>query len=46
MSSFKNYFQLAKPGIIFGNLITLTGGFLLATHRQIGFEYITLFFYM
>lgn len=46
MSSFKNYFQLAKPGIIFGNLITLTGGFLLATHRQIGFEYITLFLYV
>lgn len=46
MSSFKNYLQLAKPGIIFGNLITLTGGFLLATHRQIGFEYITLFLYV
>ena len=46
MSSFKNYLQLAKPGIIFGNLITLTGGFLLATHRQIGFEYLGLFFYV
>lgn len=45
MMSFKKYFQLAKPGIIFGNLITLTGGFLLATHRQIGFEYLDLFFY-
>lgn len=45
MSSFKNYFQLAKPGIIFGNLITLTGGFLLATHRQIGLEYLSLFFF-
>jgi len=44
MSFFKNYIQLAKPGIIFGNLITLTGGFLLATHRQIGFEYLGLFF--
>lgn len=44
--SFKKYFQLAKPGIIFGNLITLTGGFLLATHREIGFEYLPLFFYV
>ncbi|API86024.1 heme o synthase [Francisella uliginis] len=44
--SFKKYFQLAKPGIIFGNLITLTGGFLLATHREIGFEYLALFFYV
>ena len=44
--SFKNYIQLAKPGIIFGNLITLIGGFLLATHRQIGFEYLSLFFYV
>lgn len=43
--SFKKYLQLAKPGIIFGNLITLTGGFLLATHREIGFEYLPLFFY-
>lgn len=46
MSFFKNYIQLAKPGIIFGNLITLTGGFLLATHRQIGFEYLGLFFFV
>lgn len=44
--SFKKYFQLSKPGIIFGNLITLTGGFLLATHRQIGFDYLPLFFYV
>ncbi|WP_150467099.1 heme o synthase [Francisella sp. SYW-9] len=44
--SFKKYFQLAKPGIIFGNLITLTGGFLLATHREIGFEHLALFFYV
>ena len=43
---FKRYFQLAKPGIIFGNLITLTGGFLLATHREIGFEYLPLFVYV
>lgn len=44
--SFKKYLQLSKPGIIFGNLITLTGGFLLATHRQIGFEHLMLFFYV
>ncbi|ASG68704.1 protoheme IX farnesyltransferase [Francisella halioticida] len=44
--SLKKYFQLAKPGIIFGNLITLTGGFLLATHREIGLEYLALFFYV
>lgn len=43
---FKRYLQLAKPGIIFGNLITLTGGFLLATHREIGFEYLPLFIYV
>ncbi|BCD91654.1 protoheme IX farnesyltransferase [Francisella halioticida] len=46
MMSLKKYFQLAKPGIIFGNLITLTGGFLLATHREIGLEYLALFFYV
>ncbi|MED7819182.1 MULTISPECIES: heme o synthase [unclassified Francisella] len=44
--SFKKYFQLTKPGIIFGNLITLTGGFLLATHREIGVEHLALFFYV
>ncbi|OIN84206.1 heme o synthase [Francisella sp. TX07-6608] len=43
---FKRYLQLVKPGIIFGNLITLTGGFLLATHREIGFEYLPLFVYV
>lgn len=43
---FKRYLQLAKPGIIFGNLITLTGGFLLATHREIGFDYLPLFVYV
>lgn len=42
--SFKKYYQLAKPGIIFGNLITLIGGFLLATHRAIGFEHLALLF--
>ncbi|MFC4893075.1 heme o synthase [Pseudofrancisella aestuarii] len=44
--SFKKYLQLAKPGIIFGNLITLTGGFLLATHRHIGFEHLSLYLYV
>ncbi|MDE4969628.1 protoheme IX farnesyltransferase, partial [Francisella tularensis subsp. holarctica] len=43
---FKRYLQLANPGIIFGNLITLTGGFLLATHREICFEYLPLFVYV
>ncbi|AJC48303.1 protoheme IX farnesyltransferase [Allofrancisella guangzhouensis] len=43
--SFKKYFQLTKPGIIFGNLITFTGGFLLATNRQIGFNYLDLYLY-
>ncbi|WP_410211475.1 heme o synthase [Aquirhabdus sp.] len=28
---FRHYLQLTKPGIIFGNLITLIGGFLLAS---------------
>jgi protoheme IX farnesyltransferase len=27
----RHYFQLTKPGIIFGNLITVTGGFFLAS---------------
>ncbi|QIV95206.1 heme o synthase [Allofrancisella frigidaquae] len=43
--SFKKYLQLTKPGIIFGNLITLTGGFLLATNRQIGFTHLDLYLY-
>ena len=28
---FKNYVQITKPGIIFGNLISVTGGFFLAS---------------
>ncbi|MDE4988589.1 protoheme IX farnesyltransferase, partial [Francisella tularensis subsp. holarctica] len=32
--------------MIFGNLITLKGGFLLATHREIGFEYLPFFVYV
>jgi protoheme IX farnesyltransferase len=37
------FFSITKPGIIFGNLITATGGYLLASHS--GFN-IPLFFYM
>ncbi|MBI3624111.1 protoheme IX farnesyltransferase [Candidatus Saccharibacteria bacterium] len=38
MASFKTYYQLAKPGIIYGNAINATGGFLLASkgHIDIG----------
>lgn len=32
---FKNLFSLTKPGIIFGNLITLGAGFFLVTHGSI-----------
>jgi protoheme IX farnesyltransferase len=31
----KEYYQLTKPGIIYGNLITAAGGFLLASQGQI-----------
>lgn len=31
MSALSDYYELAKPGIIYGNLITLAGGFLLAS---------------
>lgn len=31
---FRHYLQLTKPGIIFGNLITVTGGFFLASKGQ------------
>ncbi|GAB4221874.1 MAG: heme o synthase [Francisella sp.] len=44
--SFRKYITLSKPGIIFGNLINLLGGFLLATHRSIGFEYLPLLIYV
>jgi protoheme IX farnesyltransferase len=40
--SCKKYLTLSKPGIIFGNLITLVGGFLLATHRQIGIDHLSI----
>ncbi|WP_432721811.1 heme o synthase [Jeongeupia wiesaeckerbachi] len=32
---FKRYLQVVKPGIVMGNLISSTGGFLLAAHGQI-----------
>ncbi len=34
---FKTYYQLTKPGIIYGNLLTATGGFLLASNGHIKF---------
>jgi len=34
---FKEYYQLTKPGIIYGNLVTATAGFLLATRGHIHF---------
>lgn len=33
----KHYYSLTKPGIIFGNIITLLGGFFLATQHGINF---------
>ncbi len=35
---FKTYFDLAKPGILFGNSITATGGFLLASRGAFNFS--------
>lgn len=34
---FKKFFSLTKPGIIFGNLITTAGGFLLASRGNINY---------
>ena len=34
---FNNYYRLTKPGIIYGNLLTTTGGFLLASYGHIDF---------
>ena len=34
---FKDYYQLAKPGLIFGNIVTVVGGFALAARGRIGF---------
>ena len=39
---FKQYLQVTKPGIIFGNLISVIGGFLLASKGSIDY---TLFIY-
>jgi len=33
---FKQYLQVTKPGIIFGNLISVIGGFLLASKGHAG----------
>ncbi len=33
----KTYYNLTKPGIIYGNLLTATGGFLLASKGHINF---------
>jgi heme o synthase len=33
----KQYLQVTKPGIIFGNLISVVGGFLLASKGSIDF---------
>ena len=30
----KNYYRVTKPGIIYGNLVTVLGGFFLATHSM------------
>lgn len=38
MDSIKNYYWLAKPGIIYGNLVTTIAGFLLASRGQVNFE--------
>ena len=33
--TFKNYLILTKPGIIFGNLVTATAGFTLASRKNL-----------
>ena len=35
MAKFKDYYELTKPGIIYGNLITAIGGFLLASKDHV-----------
>lgn len=37
MRSYKTFLELTKPGIIFGNLITVLGGFFLASKMHIDF---------
>ncbi|PPI87709.1 protoheme IX farnesyltransferase [Candidatus Pantoea edessiphila] len=39
---FKEYLQLIKPKIIFGNLISVTGGFLLASQGIINYELLSI----
>lgn len=36
-ATLKDYYQLAKPGIVYGNLLTAAGGFLLASQGLIDF---------
>ncbi len=33
--AFKNYYSLTKPGIIYGNVVTLLGGFFLASRHEL-----------
>lgn len=33
--AFKNYYSLAKPGIIYGNIVTLVGGFAIAARGRV-----------
>lgn len=35
VSSLKSYYYLAKPGIVYGNLLTTAAGFLLASHMHL-----------
>lgn len=35
---FRQYYRLTKPGIIYGNLLSAIGGFLLAAHGHINFK--------
>src|SRR5476649_1640735 len=35
--AFKRYYQLAKPGIVYGNLMTVAAGFLLASKWHVKF---------
>jgi protoheme IX farnesyltransferase len=38
ISKIKNYYTLTKPGIIYGNAITATAGFLLASKGHVNFQ--------
>ncbi len=40
---FKQYLQVTKPGIIFGNLISVIGGFLLASKGHIDYPLFVLY---